>query len=280
MIGCCYLRFYRFWAACVLVFALVPDPIVHGEEAPPDVTTTPPYDDFYVIPLRVHVLTSKELSDVDCRLSDSDVSRVLSKVNAIWHRAGIHWGLESLRREPAAREPRFKLARDLDGPGNLGLFRLLMPEESRHFAGLHVYYIHKFAVNGVWLGEGIAFVQETAALRPVEGGIDEPLPRVTAHELGHGLGLSHRQDRTNLLASGTTGTLLNTEEVKTARSHAARLDGSRTVAALRAAAEEAESKQDDGQALLSWRWLAEVPGQGSDEARKNVDRLEGRRRGK
>ena len=86
--------------------------------------------------------------------------------------------------------------------------------------GMDVYYIHKFAVNGVYLGDRMAFVQETARLRPVPGGIDEPLPRVTAHELGHALGLPHRQDRTNLLASGTTGTTLNEAEVARSREKA------------------------------------------------------------
>ncbi len=55
---------------------------------------------------------------------------------------------------------------------------------------MDVYYIHAFAANGVFLGDRTAFVQETAQLRPVPGGIDEPLPRVTAHELGHALGLA------------------------------------------------------------------------------------------
>ena len=40
-------------------------------------------------------------------------------------------------------------------------------------------------VNGVYAGKDYAIVQETASLRPVEGGIDEPIPRVTAHELAH-----------------------------------------------------------------------------------------------
>ncbi|MEI7821499.1 MAG: matrixin family metalloprotease, partial [Verrucomicrobiota bacterium] len=51
---------------------------------------------------------------------------------------------------------------------------------------------------------------------------DEPLPRVTSHEIGHALSLSHRQDRTNLMASGTTGFSLNDTEVKAAREIAAK----------------------------------------------------------
>jgi hypothetical protein len=46
---------------------------------------------------------------------------------------------------------------------------------------------------------------------------------VTSHELGHVLGLVHRQETTNLIASGTAGFSLNDTEIATARAKAQEL---------------------------------------------------------
>src|SRR5256884_2500800 len=75
------------------------------------------------------------------------------------------------------------------------------------------------SVNGLYLA-GAVFVKDSASLREVEGGMDEPLPRVTSHELGHAFGLAHRQDKTNLMASGTTGIWLNEGEARQVRERA------------------------------------------------------------
>ena len=268
----------------LIALATAPRPSVSADEprpaarekekaASPNVENPPSLESFLVLPLRLHVLRATDLPEVDCALTDADLARILTKVNRIWHNAGIHWGLETVVREPAARQDKFKLARDLDGPRNLAIYRMLLPEESRKFDGLHVYYLHKFSVNGVWMGSDYALVQETAKLREVEGGVDEPIPRVTAHELGHALGLPHRQDRTNLLASGTTGTLLNAHEVEVARGRAETLPGSMTVAVLKKKAAEAESGNDKLFARRLWNWLGEVPG-GEVDAKGPLARLE------
>ncbi len=234
------------------------------EPKPPDVTEPPAAETFWVVPLRVHVLGAPDLPELDCALTDDDVRRIVGKANRVWQPAGVHFGLESIVREPAERLDQFAEARGEAGPGRtpLGLYRIVLPEASREFDGLHVYYLHKFSVNGVYLGDGVAIVQETAALRPVEGGIDEPLPRVTAHELGHALGLPHRQDRTNLLASGTTGTLLNAAEVERVRSRIATVAGARSVPDLRRAVEDADDDPDRARRLRDW--LAEIPGAADD----------------
>lgn len=236
----------------------------------------PAYESFLVIPLRVHILTSEDFPDVDCPLNDTDIHRILKKMNHIWHHAGIHWLIDDLVREPAAHQDEFKRRLEALGPEasrSMALFRSLVPPESKAKEGINVYYIHKFSVNGVYLGNGVAFVQATARLQPVEGGIDEPIPRVTAHELGHSLGLPHRQDITNLLASGKNGTSLNAEEIESARKHAREMKGSRDVAAVRKEAEEAAAKGDKARARRLWSVLAEIPGDGAAEAARRRDAL-------
>ena len=253
--------------------------IVHIPDSRPasgaDKANEPLYEEFLVLPLRVHLLKAESLPEVNCSLTDEDVGRVIRKVNGIWNKAGLHWGLETIVREEAAGQERFRLARDLGSGGNLGMYRMLLPEESKLFEGQHVYYLHKFPVNGVWLGNEVAIVQETAKLRAVDGGIDEPLPRVTAHELGHALGLPHRQDTTNLLASGTTGTLLISAEIDIARKTARRLRGVKTVAELEAKANENAEAGELGAARTIWKCLEQIPG-GETGAKKNLELLKGR----
>jgi len=214
----------------------------------PDITEVPPTADFLVIPLRVHILGATDLPEIDCGLTNADVGRIVAKVNGIWHKAGIHWALDPIVREPAAAQDRFKTAREAGADDALPLFKVLAPEGSRSEGGIDVYYIHQFSVNGVFLGDRTAFIQETAQLRPVEGGIDEPLPRVTAHELGHALDLPHRQDRINLLASGTTGTILNEAEAARARTKARRIPGALTVPEIRLKQDVAQARGNVGEA--------------------------------
>lgn len=229
-----------------------------ADEKVEEVRTPPPSDTFLVLPIRVHILTSRELPEIDCQLEVADIARIYAKANRIWHHAGIHLGVESIVYEPAVKQNRFKLARDLDGRANLGMYRMLFPDSSRTFVGVHAYYLHRFPVNGVWLGGDEVLVQATARLREVEGGIDEPVPRVTAHELGHVLGLAHRQDRINLLASGTTGTSLNTREVETARAAAVRKYQAKGLEELRGAASEAEKRGDSARAARLRAWLGQI----------------------
>jgi hypothetical protein len=243
-----------FWA--VLGLFLAPA----SADSPPAAVNPVPQvsDEFRIVPLRVHVLTGDD-SDINCSVTDADVRRIIGKVNAVWRTAGVYFGLESIVREPAVGVEHFRRVREELGATPMSLYPGLIPEASRRsFRGLHVYYVHKLPVNGVFMGKDFAFVQETAALREVEGGIDEPVPRVTAHELGHALGLAHRQNETNLMASGTTGTLLNAAEVERARAGAGKVDGAMTVAECRRWADDSSKKGDEEGARRVRGWISEV----------------------
>jgi hypothetical protein len=177
-----------------------------------------PVEEYRIVPVRVHLLRAPQMEAIGTKLKSEDITRIFRKANGIWHQAGIHLWVESIVDEKPANtkghEEDTVLPLDALGP--------LRPKETLGEGMFHVYYIGNTAVNGIFMGRDSIFVKETAKLRVVEGGIDEPLPRVTAHELGHGMGLPHRQAMTNLMASGTTGTSLNAEEIEKVRR---KLDG-------------------------------------------------------
>lgn len=213
-----------------IAFLILLSPTSQAQEKPPEIEIklARSADEFLILPLKIYRLKAADVPDVDSlQLKDSDIHRILAKVNTVWAAAGIYWQLESIENVNAENLGRLKLLGLADAPDSQKkphlAFRDIIPESTRKdYPGYRVYYIHDFDVNGVYFGRREAMVKETAALRPVEAGIDEPIPRVTSHELGHGLGLPHRQDRLNLMASGTTGTLLNTNEIAKAREFAAK----------------------------------------------------------
>ncbi len=211
-------------------------------------------DEFLLAPLRIHLLQDTNAPPVHTTLTDSDIGRILGKMNRIWSQAGIHFYLESLLREKAVNgkdyDPKKRAGRDTLLP--------LRPQESLSRETFHVYYVKQLRPNGIFLGPA-SFVKDTARLRKAEGGIDEPLPRVSSHELGHALGLGHRQNITNLMASGMTGCWLNSEEIETTRDRASKISWvSKANEVLQQAETLYASAQSEKAAPLYAR-LAEVP---------------------
>jgi hypothetical protein len=177
-------------------------------------------DTYLLAPVRVHLLSASNAPAIATTLSSNDVTRILGKVNRIWAQAGIVFWIESVVREPAASEA--EVAPRLGQPDDLPLLLKLRPPATRATNLFHLYYVKEFSANGVYLGEAM-FVKDTASLRKVPGGIDEPIPRVTAHELGHALSLGHHTNELHVMARRTTGTRLDGAEIRQARAAAARL---------------------------------------------------------
>ncbi len=185
------------------------DPAVH------EATRRFAFDDFLLVPVRVHLLRSKDVDALNARIGEADVRRLFGKINRIWNMAGLAMDVESIVDEEAA-------AAGFDPAKGPEAWKAARPEASRAPGLLHVYYVHHLEMNGIYMGPEAIFVKDTAALRPARGGVDEPMPRVTSHEIGHALGLPHRQDTINLMASGTTGWSINDDEIARVRAWAGR----------------------------------------------------------
>jgi len=201
--------------ALLILIPLLQEPPKHYDPVVHEATRTFAYADFLIVPVRVHLLQCKEADALHCRLKEEDVRRVFGKANRIWNKAGLALSLESIVSENAVCPEGFDAAR-------LEEFKATRPLAGAVAGMIHVYYVHQLPTNGVFMGRDAIFVKDTAALREVKGGVDEPLPRVTSHEIGHAMGLPHRQNTINLMASGTTGWSTNDEEIETVRSWAAK----------------------------------------------------------
>jgi len=212
------------------------------------------FQDFLLAPVRVHLLSAKSSPRIQTTLTENDITRILGKVNTVWSKAGLHFYLETLVAEEA-NQPDINENSAMEGSpsGLLGL----RPNMSLATNLFHIYYIKEMRMNGIYFPEGI-FVKDTASLKKVAGGLDEPLPRVTSHELGHAFSLNHRQDTTNLMASGTTGTSLNSEEIQLARATALKIDWLVRAPALLESANKLFSA-DPMKALPLYSILARIP---------------------
>ena len=208
-----------------------------------------------MVPVTVHLLHSELLPAANSHLKGDDVLRIFQKANKIWKQAGVYLYLDHIVSEPCRPVPGYEHAETLPYQALLAL----RPENSKQAGMFHVYYINEFPANGIFMQTDGIFVKETAMLQPVEGGIDEPLPRVTAHELGHGMGLPHRQNITNLMASGTTGTSLNAEEVAAVHRTLEKLPWVQTPAQFLDTADHLLANGKRAEAVAHYRAVLELP---------------------
>ena len=153
--------------------------------------------------VRLHLVQSDQLDALNVRLSDAEVTELVTAVNETWAQAGIIWSLESIVREDARNESLF--SRALMDP-TVSPISVLTPENLRPDIW-NVFMIRDFggSLGGAYLPmEKVVVSTEVDPLgqRDIDGG----MARILAHELGHSLGLIHLPctAQGNLMATGCT----------------------------------------------------------------------------
>ena len=155
--------------------------------------------------VRVHLVQSEQLEALDVRLSDAEVTQLMTSVNETWAQAGIRWSVESIVREDARNEAMFRLALMDPRVSPISVLPSVLTRENVRPDIWNVFMIRDFGggLGGVYLGiDGVVVSAEIdpSGLRDIEGG----MARVLAHELGHSVGLVHVPctAQGNLMAAG------------------------------------------------------------------------------
>ncbi|MDZ4402744.1 hypothetical protein [Prosthecobacter sp.] len=169
--------------------------------------------------VRVHLVQSSAHPRLQATLGEAEVRTIFEEVNAIWAQAGIRFELEAVGVLQAFDiGPKKWFERDRNW------VKSAIPTNDFSLTAIDVCFVREMGPNGFFYGEPVV-VCEKPEFTMVKGGADNPVARVAAHELGHVLFLKHRQDHTNLMASGRNGISLNKQEIKDARERALQILG-------------------------------------------------------
>ena len=176
--------------------------------------------------VRVHLVQSDQLDELNVRLSDAEVTELMTAVNETWAQAGVTWSLESIVREDARNEFLFGFALADPAVNPLSVLTSVLTLENVQADIWNVFLIRDFGggFGGAYLTTEKVVV--SAEIDPSgQRDIDDGMSRILAHELGHSLGLVHVPcaSQGNLMAAGCalgTRTLLDATQITDARSQA------------------------------------------------------------
>lgn len=169
--------------------------------------------------VRVHLMQSIANPRLQTTLKEKEARAIFDEVNDIWAQAGIRFELEAIDSLQALnRAPKRWYIKDRNW------VKEAIPTDQFSSTAIDVCFVKDMGPNGFFYGEPVV-VCENPEFHKVSGGAANPVARVTAHELGHVLFLQHRQERTNLMASGKNGVSLNLQEINNARKRALEILG-------------------------------------------------------
>ncbi len=126
--------------------------------------------------VRVHLVHSEELDALNVRLSDAEVTELMTAVNETWVQAGIIWSVESIVREDARNESLFRRALTDPTKSPLSVLTSVLTLENLRPDIWNVFMIRDFggALGGVYLGiERVVVSTEIDPLgqRDLDGGM-------------------------------------------------------------------------------------------------------------
>ena len=176
--------------------------------------------------VRVHLVHSEELDALNVRLSDAEVTELMTAVSKTWAQAGIIWSVESIVHEDARNESLFRRALTDPTESPLSVLTSVLTFENLRPDIWNVFMIRDFGgkSGGVYLGNERVVVSaeiDPSGQRDTEGS----MARILAHELGHSLSLDHVPctGQGNLMAAGCmlgSRTLLDATQITDVRRQA------------------------------------------------------------